>query len=93
MTRSPFYGLQEKYLVLSEEERAKGFVRPVRLAYKHAKCCGVTKIGTQLSETYAKNPGFYDGAYCSICRKHFPLKDADGSPAFLWDDDDEAVGS
>lgn len=25
----------EAYLVLSEEERAKGFVRPVRLSYKH----------------------------------------------------------
>lgn len=29
----------EVYLVLSDEERAKGFVRPVRLSYKH--------IGTQ----------------------------------------------
>ncbi len=26
---------QERYLVLSEAERAKGFVRPVRLSYKH----------------------------------------------------------
>jgi hypothetical protein len=25
----------EVYLVLSEEERAKGFIRPVRLSYKH----------------------------------------------------------
>jgi hypothetical protein len=28
-------GQQEAYLVLSEEERAKGFVRPVRDSYKH----------------------------------------------------------
>jgi hypothetical protein len=28
-------GQQEKYLVLSEEERAKGFVRPVRRTYQH----------------------------------------------------------
>jgi len=28
-------GMQEKYLVLSEEERAKGFVRPVRTTYVH----------------------------------------------------------
>lgn len=28
-------GQQENYLVLSEEERAKGFVRPVRSSYKH----------------------------------------------------------
>lgn len=28
-------GQQEVYLVLSEEERAKGFVRPVRTRYRH----------------------------------------------------------
>ncbi|WP_213308217.1 hypothetical protein [Paraburkholderia sacchari] len=28
-------GHQESYLVLSEEERAKGFVRPVRRSYRH----------------------------------------------------------
>lgn len=28
-------GTQASYLVLSEEERAKGFVRPVRRSYKH----------------------------------------------------------
>lgn len=28
-------GQQEKYVVLSEEERAKGFVRPVRTSYVH----------------------------------------------------------
>lgn len=28
-------GQQREYYVLSEEERAKGFVRPVRLAYLH----------------------------------------------------------
>lgn len=28
-------GLNEVYLVLSEEERAKGFVRPLRYSYKH----------------------------------------------------------
>jgi hypothetical protein len=28
-------GLQEVYLILSDEERAKGFVRPVRNCYRH----------------------------------------------------------
>lgn len=28
-------GQQEAYLVLSDEERAKGFVRPVRTSYRH----------------------------------------------------------
>jgi hypothetical protein len=31
----PLTGQQKTYLVLSEEERAKGFVRPVRHSYKH----------------------------------------------------------
>lgn len=31
-------GQQSVYLVLSEEERAKGFVRPVRTEYKHVGC-------------------------------------------------------
>jgi len=30
-------GQQEGYVVLAEEERAKGFVRPVRLSYTHLK--------------------------------------------------------
>jgi hypothetical protein len=33
-------GMQKSYLVLSEEERAKGFVRPVRKSYKHVGIAG-----------------------------------------------------
>ncbi len=35
-------GQHEAYLVLSEEERAKGFVRPVRLSYRHVGASGPT---------------------------------------------------
>lgn len=31
----PDTGMQENYLVLSEAERAKGFVRPLRTSYRH----------------------------------------------------------
>lgn len=31
-------GQQESYLVLPEEERAKGFIRPVRTEYRHVGC-------------------------------------------------------
>lgn len=34
-TIDPQSGQQKNYLVLSEEERAKGFVRPVRTTYTH----------------------------------------------------------
>jgi len=33
-------GMNEVYLVLSEEERAKGFVRPVRYSYVHVGAAG-----------------------------------------------------
>lgn len=32
---NPITGQQKGYIVLSEEERAKGFIRPVRTTYRH----------------------------------------------------------
>lgn len=62
------------YLVLSEEERAKGFVRPFENRYIHAVelggCGVVTRMGTALSETYARNPQFYGATYCVGCCMH-----------------------
>lgn len=79
-------GQQRKYLVLSEEERAKGFARPVRRQYVHKECLGVTKMGQALAETYARDPKFYGGTFCAICGAHFPLRDAEGNYNFYWDD-------
>jgi hypothetical protein len=128
---------QEVYLVLSEEERKKGFIRPYRETYKHVgykpkyplrdltdeekerysdvgyvkfevypesmsprtgkywtqelldnKGCGtVTKMGRELSETYARNPHFYGATYCVGCSMHRPVAE------FVWVDDGETVGS
>jgi len=63
----------EVYLVLSEEERAKGFVRPLRLSYWHTKCGAVTTMNRAIAETYARNPQFYGGTYCATCRQHRPV--------------------
>jgi hypothetical protein len=73
----------EAYLVLSQEERDKGFVRPVRNAYIHLTCGTVTKMGTDLAETYARNPKFYGATYCCYCRMHKPVGE-DGE--FVWED-------
>src|ERR1700680_2403026 len=54
-------GQQRDYVGLSDEERAKGFVRPVRRSYMHQKCGGVTTMGQTLAETYARDPSFYSG--------------------------------
>lgn len=83
-------GQQKGYVVLSEEDRAKGFVRPVRNSYIHEKCGSVTTMGTALAETYATNPAFYSGTFCVGCGKHFPVG-PEGE--FLWDGTTEKVGS
>lgn len=68
------------YLVLSEEERAQGFVRPLRLSYIHAACGEFTTMARSIAETYARNPGFYGSTYCTTCHKHRPLAE------FTWED-------
>lgn len=80
----------DAYLVLSQEERDKGFVRPVRKSYKHVtgRACGtVTTMSLDLAQTYARDPGFYGATYCVGCRMHLPVSE------FLWDDDATVVGS
>jgi hypothetical protein len=73
----------EVYLVLSEEERAKGFVRPVRRSYWHEACGAVTTMSQDLAETYSRDPHFYGSTYCAHCGKHRPVG-ADGE--FRWCD-------
>lgn len=86
----PHTGMQKGYVVLSEEERAKGFVRPVRNAYRHLKCGSVTTMGRALAETYARDPYFYSGTFCCTCRAHFPVGE-DGE--FVWEGTSEKVGT
>lgn len=138
---NPATGQQHAYVVLTEEERAKGFVEPVRTAYVHvgppkperlrdlteeekvryegfgyAKfqpyddesgaitgkfwtqdeldrlggCGGVTTMGQSIAETYARDPGFYDGTFCATCRDHFPVGD---KGEFVWNGTNQRVGT
>ena len=80
----------DTYLVLSAEDRAKGFVRPVRTAYKHEKCGTTTTMGLAIAETYARCPEFYGATYCVQCRMHLPVG-AQGE--FVWLDDGTKVGT
>lgn len=77
----------EAYLILSEEERAKGFIRKVRQSYVHKTCGTRTTMSLPLAETYARNPKFYSGTYCVGCSMHRPVSE------FLWDGTNEEVGS
>ena len=87
---NPMTGMQKGYVVLSEEERAKGFVRPIRRSYVHTKCGCLTTMGQALAETYARDPYFYSGTFCAGCKAHFPVGE-DGE--FVWDGTDEKVGT
>ena len=84
---NPDTGQQKGYVVLTGEERAKGFVRPVRRVYTHKKCGADTTMGKALAETYARDPKFYGGTFCCACKDHFYLKE------FVWKGTDEMVGS
>lgn len=86
----PETGMQNKYVVLTEEERAKGFVRPVRRSYLHLKCGVVTTMGLPIAETYARDPHYYGGTFCVGCRNHFPVGP---KGEFVWDGTDERVGT
>lgn len=79
-------GQHKAYIVLCEDERKKGFVRPYRDSYKHLACGTVTTMGRALSETYARDPGFYSHTFCVTCNKHLPVGE------FVWTADGQKVG-
>ena len=84
----PRTGMQKGYVVLSAEERAKGYVRPVHRTYIHIPCGNETRMGQAIAETYARDPKFYSGTFCVSCKAHFPLDQ------FVWrDNPDQQVGS
>jgi len=86
---NPATGQHASYWVLTPEERAKGFVRPVRRGYVHTAACGtVTTMGLAIAETYAREPTFYGSTFCVHCGDHFPVAQ------FTWDGGKgELVGS
>ena len=86
----PQTGMQKSYVVLSEEERQKVFVRPLRRSYLHEKCGTITRMGLALAETYARDFRFYSGTFCSGCRSHFPVGE---NGEFVWEGTDEKVGT
>lgn len=80
-------GMHKSYIVLCPDERAKGFVRPYRDAYRHIACGTVTTMGRSLSETYARDPTFYGSTFCVSCNAHFPVAE------FTWTADGTILGS
>lgn len=78
---NPSTGMQKGYVVLTSDERGKGFVRPFRDAYRHLTCGKITTMGRTIAETYARDPEFYSGTFCTACREHFPVGE---TGEFTW---------
>lgn len=87
---NPNTGQQHGYVVLSAEEREKGYVRPVRDCYTHLVCGHSTTMAKPIAETYARQPDFYSGTFCGYCRGHFPVGE---HGEFVWKGTDEKVGT
>lgn len=79
----PATGQHKAYWVLSDEERKKGFTRPVRLSYIHTECNTETTMSKAIAETYARDPKYYNSTFCFHCRSHMPVSE------FLWLDGTE----
>jgi len=80
-------GQQVCYLVLSDDEIALGYVRPVRYRYRHVACGGETSMAGKIAETYARRPDFYGGTFCARCGAHFSLVGRDDVRQFEWVDE------
>lgn len=83
----PATGQQKDHVVLTPEERAKGFARPVRKSYVHIACDGATTMGLSIAETYARDPKFYSKTFCVHCKGYFPVDE------FRWTGTSLLVGS
>lgn len=82
-------GQQRGYVVLTPAERARGWIRPYRDAYRHLKCGHITTMARAIAETYARDPQFYTGTFCTTCGSHFPVGE-DGE--FVWYEMDGTTG-
>lgn len=82
---------KKELTILREEvrefkKRAKTFVRPLRRYYIHLLCGGATQLGDAVAEMWAANHQCLGGAHCQRCRDGFPLVNAQGLRAFIWED-------
>ena len=73
-------GQFKEHWVLPAEERAKGFVRPLRDRYTHTKCGLETSMPHSIAETFARDPSYYGSTFCSYCYNYYDNSE------FAWGD-------
>lgn len=78
-------GQHKAYIILCDEERHKGFMKPYRESYLHRPCRTETRMGRTIAETYARDPWFYSATFCVNCNVHRPLAE------FVWLPDHEPM--
>lgn len=74
----PATGQHTSYWILTAEQRAHGFVRPVRASYEHTTCRTRTTMAASIAETWSRDPKFYGCTFCVQCRDHLPVGE------FVW---------
>lgn len=70
-------GQHEQYWVLSESERAKGFVRPVRRAYRHV---GIAGPANQLRDLTEQERELWGDSFAKY-ELYYPLSETSSTPA------------
>jgi hypothetical protein len=78
-------GQHEAYWVLSEEERQKGFVRPVRSSYKHV---GAPGPQFPLRELTAEEKDAYTASHGFVRFEDYPAGHKSGSTGKFWSQKD-----
>ena len=78
---------QYSYPMLSDQEKSKGFVRPLRYTYFHPICSGTTMMSDEVAATFAKDPKFHVDLYCYKCKQNLKVNE------FLWSGSNAHVGS
>lgn len=61
------------------------FVQPVRSAYVHDECGATTRMGTDLAESFARDPHQYGKTFCAGCGDYYPLDE------FTWNGTDQTL--
>jgi len=72
-------GQFENYPTIDEGE----FVQQVRYSYVHKQCGEPTIMNSELAESVARDPEYYDKTFCAHCESHFPVDE------FRWKEDGE----
>lgn len=70
-------------VVLTEQELAAGFVRPLRLRVLHIFCGRPSAVMAGQAEDLAKDPASWSTCWCGVCGRRLPIEQftwVDGSP-------------